>query len=154
MPAVSPLPGPLPDDATRHATLVRWQGRGLLIEGPSGSGKSDLALRLVADGGALVADDVVRLWRRDRALVGGPVGEAGLIEVRGYGVYRLPAPAALAESGVDVRIGLETGGRFERLPEAETLTILGVDLPCWRLDPRPASTVARLRVLVACARVA
>ena len=135
----------------RHATLVTWLDRGVLIEGPSGSGKSDLALRLIEAGGTLVADDLVRLFHHAGRLYGTAVGRPGLIELRGHGIYRLPTIEAV---GVDLLVGLVEESALARLPEPAALTLPGRTLPRIALDPRPASAVARLRVILTCERIA
>ncbi len=135
----------------RHATLVAWLDRGVLIEGPSGSGKSDLALRLIEAGGMLVADDLVRLFHHAGRTYGTVVGRSGLIELRGHGIYRLPTIEAV---GVDLLVDLVEESALARLPEPAALTLLGRTLPRIALDPRPASAVARLRVILTCERIA
>ena len=74
-----------------HGTCVDLDGRGILLRGPSGSGKSDLALRLIDGGARLVADDQVEL-RRDghRVLARAPITLSGRMEVRGLGIVPLP----------------------------------------------------------------
>lgn len=110
-----------------HATSLSIDGKGLLILGPSGSGKSALALRLIALGAGLIADDRTGL----RPGPGAPVAFCpspairGLIEARGLGLLRVqpaaPAPVVLvADLGRD-----ET----ERLPPARHITLLGYPLP-------------------------
>src|SRR5262245_61986603 len=75
-----------------HGSAVAWGGRGLLILGASGRGKSALALALTATGAALVADDRVEIVRRGRALVArAPAALAGLVEARGIGILPVPA---------------------------------------------------------------
>ncbi|MDR9394038.1 HPr kinase/phosphorylase [Roseovarius sp. SYSU LYC5161] len=92
---------PQPEDLTTvHASCVAVAGRGVLIRGASGSGKSALALQLMALGAALVADDRTRLWRDgSRVLAGCPPRIAGLIEARGVGLLSAdasgPVPVAL-----------------------------------------------------------
>lgn len=135
----------------RHATCVRWLGRGLLIEGPSGAGKSDLAVRLVGAGGLLVADDLVAIERRGQELRAGPVALPGRIELRGLGIFDIGPGGTAVLHHVLI---LDPGGCDERLPEPRTLTILGVELPATTIDPRPASTVDRLRLLLSAPRVA
>lgn len=86
-----------------HATCVVIDGRGVLIEGASGSGKSDLALRLIDRGATLVSDDYTELHVEDGALVAKPPYRiAGKIEVRGVGIldeaFVPHAPVALAVS--------------------------------------------------------
>ena len=92
---------------------------GLLLLGESGSGKSDLALRLIERGAILVADDRVELWVRAGRLFGrAPANIAGLLEVRRTGILRLPyAP----EAPITLVIALDPPGVYEtaksRLPE-------------------------------------
>jgi HPr kinase/phosphorylase len=77
-----------------HAGAVAVAGRGVLILGPAGSGKAALALRMLALGAALVADDRVELRARGPALVASaPAALAGLVEARGFGILRVPALA-------------------------------------------------------------
>lgn len=114
----------------QHATCVAWQGRGILIMGAAGTGKSSLALRLIDRGAMLVADDYALLKRGPEGLVATPPGQiAGLIEVRGLGIFSLPyrrrATVALA-----VRLGAED----ERLPEPKEWEMLGVSVPLIVLD--------------------
>ncbi len=82
---------------TIHATCIAIGERGVLIRGPSGAGKSSLALRLILDApralppAELVADDRVHLdLAGDGLLARPPAALAGLIEVRGLGLRRLP----------------------------------------------------------------
>tara|TARA_B100000678_G_scaffold71142_1_gene58450 strand:+ start:741 stop:1181 length:441 start_codon:yes stop_codon:yes gene_type:complete len=72
---------------TLHATCVAIDGRALLIEGRSGAGKSDLALRLIDRGATLVSDDYTRLTRSGDALIASaPETIRGRMEVRGLGI--------------------------------------------------------------------
>ena len=72
---------------TVHATCVVVQGTGVLLYGRSGSGKSDLALRLIDRGAGLVSDDYTTLRRRDRTLTATcPPEISGKMEVRGIGI--------------------------------------------------------------------
>lgn len=112
---------------TQHATCVAVGEKGLLILGPSGSGKSALALRLISLGALLVSDDRTRVEARDGRLWAScpNPGLSGLIEARGIGVLRAPAQAAVA---LDLAVDL---GEMEpdRLPPRRSLTILGQSLP-------------------------
>jgi HPr kinase/phosphorylase len=127
-----------------HATCVAIGGRGVLIEGPSGSGKSDLALRLIDGGARLVADDQVEVAARDGRLhARAPDPLVGLIEARGQGLFRLDP---LPEAPLDLAVTLAPPA--ERLPEPATRTLLGVDLPLVALDPFEASAPARLRLVL------
>ena len=137
--------------ATLHATCISWQGRGVLLAGPSGIGKSDLALRLIDAGAMLVADDLVALSRRGPRLEARPVALAGLLEVRGQGIYRLPS---LPESTLDLYVDLGGGENTPRLPpEGVTQALLDVAVPSIAVDPRRPSAVARIRLALHGARV-
>ena len=129
----------------RHAGLIARRGaeglwRGVLIEGASGAGKSDLALRCLGAGFRLVADDRVVLWTVGRRLYGrAPQTLAGLIEVRGVDVIRIE-PVPYSEVALVVRLGAA-----ERIPDPATETILGVAVPLLAADPFEHSAPAKLR---------
>lgn len=133
---------------THHGTALRWLEHGVLLLGSSGAGKSDLALRLIDRGADLVADDLVRIEARGGRLIAKAQAAPGLIELRGQGIFRLPA---LAETVLDFAI--ELGPVGDRLPAPGLFTIAGLALPCHRLDPRASSAAARLRVLLTSERV-
>jgi hypothetical protein len=128
----------------RHAGLIaaRLGGywRGVLIEGPPGAGKSDLALRALDQGFCLAADDRVLVWTCDGALFGrAPDALAGLLEVRGLQVVAVPA-LSFAQVALVARCGAP-----ERIPDPQFADILGVCLPLIDIDPREASAPAKLR---------
>ncbi len=108
---------------TLHASAAARQGAGVLLLGASGAGKSALVLRLLACGFNLVADDQVMV---EDAVAQPPRELAGLLEVRGLGLVRLPYVSARLV--LAVRLGAGT-----RLPVPETLPDL--DLPVISLDP-------------------
>src|SRR5258708_17059688 len=120
-----------------HATAVAIDGRAVLLRGASGSGKSDLALRLIDAGARLVADDQSELYRRgDGIIVRAPARIAGLVEVRGVGIFRLDA---LAEAPVALIVDLVPAETLERLPARHSETILGLAFPRVALAPFEAS---------------
>ena len=128
-----------------HATAVAIEGEAILLRGPSGSGKSDLALRLIDGGAQLVADDQTLLQRvEDRVLASAPADIAGLLEVRGVGIVRMEktelTPLVLIAD-------LVLSGDVERLPEPRVETILGLCVPVAALAPFEASAAAKLRLL-------
>jgi serine kinase of HPr protein (carbohydrate metabolism regulator) len=128
----------------RHAGLIaarlRGRWRGVLIEGPPGAGKSDLALRALDQGFCLAADDRVLLWTCEgRAFGRAPDTLHGLLEVRGLQVVAVPA-LPLAEVALVARCGAS-----ERIPDARYADILGVCVPLIGLDPREPSAPAKLR---------
>jgi serine kinase of HPr protein (carbohydrate metabolism regulator) len=132
-----------------HAGLValRVDGlwRGALIEGASGAGKSDLALRALDLGFALVADDRTAAWREGAALFGAaPPPLQGLIEVRGQGVLPVPRrPFARIELVVRC-VGAEV--EVERMPDPQTTTVCGAALPVLLLHAFEASAPFKLAV--------
>ncbi len=110
---------------TLHAGLVALGGRGLLILGGSGSGKSALALRLMALGAQLVADDRVLVEASAGRLTGrAPQALAGLIEARGIGILRAEA---LAAHGIDLAVDLGAS-TAARMPHLREIRILGVEI--------------------------
>jgi hypothetical protein len=127
-----------------HASCVAVDGKGVLIEGPSGSGKSDLALRLIDGGARLVADDQVEILDRDGRLhARAPGALAGLIEARGQGLFRLDP---LDEAPLALAVTLQAPA--ERLPAPAVRTLLGIGLPAVAIDPFQASAPARLRLVL------
>lgn len=109
-----------------HASCVAINGRGLLIRGKSGAGKSSLALELMAYGADLVADDRTELWRLgDQVLAASPAALRGLIEARGIGILRVPA-AERAEITLIVDLDLR---ECNRLPPLRHMTVLGTRVP-------------------------
>lgn len=114
----------------QHASCVAVSGRGVLLMGPPGSGKSTLALRLVDRGAMLVADDYALLTREGESLIATVPGTiAGMIEVRGFGISRLPYRRR-AEIVLAVRLGRED----ERLPEPKEWEMLGLKRPLIMMD--------------------
>ena len=117
-----------------QASAVVIAGRALLIEGPPGSGKSSLALALIDRGAGLIGDDGVTLAQDGDLLIASPPPNiAGLLEVRGVGLFHVaaapPAPVALI---------LALGGAApDRLPETPLARrmIAGVAVPVLAFDP-------------------
>jgi HPr kinase/phosphorylase len=124
-----------------HGSCAARDGAGVLLLGPPGSGKSDLVLRLLDRGFVLVADDRVEI---EEGVARAPARLAGLLEVRGLGILRLPhlATARLA-------LVAELGALHARLPEPAWHPAL--DLPLMTLDPGAASAAARLALALDCA---
>lgn len=117
-----------------HASAVAAQGRAALIVGASGSGKSSLALQLMALGAALISDDQVDLTARDGALIAGPAPNiVGMIEARGLGLLKAPVAGPAPVACVIDLDQTET----ERLP-ARRRTYHGVSLPLFHKCEGPA----------------
>jgi serine kinase of HPr protein (carbohydrate metabolism regulator) len=132
----------------RHASLValRLNGRwaGVLIEGPSSAGKSDLALRALGAGFRLVSDDGTVVWASGGSLFGrAPDPLAGLIEARGLGI--------LTESSVwiaQIRLVVACvpdGHEVERLPDPRAETIDGIAVAYLELHALEAAAPAKMR---------
>ncbi|MBX6323277.1 MAG: HPr kinase/phosphatase C-terminal domain-containing protein [Rhodospirillaceae bacterium] len=135
---------------TVHATAVSVEGVGVLLRGPSGSGKSDLALRLIDGGAALISDDQTELACEGSGLVARPPAAAppelrGRIEVRGIGILAVPS-AAQARVGLIVDLAAERP--IERLPEPAAEDCLGVAVPLIVLRPFEVSAASKVRLAV------
>lgn len=133
-----------------HATAVAIDGRVVLLRGPSGSGKSDLALRLIDAGAMLVADDYSQLQRtNDAILVRAPGSISGLLEVRGIGILKVPA---LPDAPLALIADLVAPQHVERLPEPCSETIFGLAIPVVAIAPFEASAAAKLRLALVAPR--
>jgi HPr kinase/phosphorylase len=132
------------DIAQLHATCVSHGGKGVLLFGESGSGKSDLALRLIDEGAVLVGDDQVQVRRQNGALLASPSERIhGMIEARGIGILHLPH-----EKDAVVRLAVRLAGReeVERLPQPQFWSCLEVQVPLLSLHAFDISTAAKIRM--------
>jgi HPr kinase/phosphorylase len=133
-----------------HASCIALRGRGVLLLGPSGSGKSDLALRLIDQGAKLVADDRTILFVKNSALhAKAPASIKGLLEIRGLGIVEMPVRASV-KIALAVRLGRE-GARLPhpvlyhvKLPVKPALPV-----PQIALNARFASAPAKIRAALA-----
>ena len=135
-----------PESDVLHATCVAWQGRAVLLRGASGSGKSGLALTLMALGCDLVADDRVALSRQaDRVIADAPPAIRGLIEARGIGLLN-----AVAVGPVPVHLVVDMGTpETDRLPRLRETRLLGLCVPLlWSVDA-PHFAAGLLQILKA-----
>jgi serine kinase of HPr protein (carbohydrate metabolism regulator) len=135
-------PGPRLSAETIHASTVAIEGRAVMITGPSGSGKSDLALRLLDRGFALVSDDQTIVKRDgDRLLASPPPTIAGKLEIRGIGIVDMDH---LSDLPVALIVEL-TSSDIQRLPDdSQERPILGVKLPLIAIDAMTASAPAKV----------
>lgn len=134
-----------------HGTAIAAGGRAALIRGPSGSGKSDLALRclclapspLIPDRTSLVADDQVVVERiADKLRVSAPPAIEGSMEVRGLGILDVPAVGA---ADLALFVDLVELGSYERFPDPPMRTaFLGIELPLLRLAAFEISSPLKL----------
>ena len=143
------------EEALIHGTCLAIGGEGVLLVGKPGSGKSDLALRLIDQAGAglsgrertaqLVADDQVVIRKSAGVLLASaPPSLKGKLEIRGLGIAEL---AVAAEARLRLSVRLTPAAEIERLPDlgSARMEILGISLPLILLDPWNASAPARLR---------
>lgn len=133
-----------------HASCVSRDGAGVLLQGPPGSGKSDLVLRLLDCGFELAADDRVEI---ENGWASPPDALAGLLEVRGLGVlimaYKAPVRLILA-----VELSSLAFASAERLPAPRFHPFLvnaGLALPVVIIDPAQPSAPARVGRALDCA---
>ena len=135
--------GPRLSAETIHASTVAKAGRAVLITGPSGSGKSDLALRLLDRGFTLVSDDQTLVKHDDnRLLASAPPNIAGKLEIRGIGIVDMETV-----SDVPVALLVELTSDIQRLPDdSRERPILGVKLPIISIDAMTASAPSKVAV--------
>src|SRR5262249_31115567 len=146
--ARSPMSPPPRETLLVHATAVAIGGAGVLLTGPPGSGKSDLALRLVDGGASLIADDQVMLRRDGDRLIAGfpdaaPAELRGRLEVRGLGLMPVAASAAVPLALV---VALRPGPPEDRLPAPQSAEDLGVAVPRLGLARFAAGGGAQVRL--------
>lgn len=129
---------------TLHGTCVAYDGRGVLLRGASGCGKSATGLMLMGLGCGLVADDRTTLHRAgDRIIATCPATIRGSIEARGIGLLAAtPVDQARLALVVDLDVTATT-----RLPKRRTVTFLGNDIPLIDRVPDPHLVPAILQFL-------
>jgi len=129
-----------------YATAVTYCGFGILIRGPSGSGKSDLALRLIDDGAGLVADDQVVIKEVGQELyLSPPDSLSGLIEVRGVGVIKI-------EYVSDIRlcliVELDPRNEIQRIPKIKEELIKKIPVPVINMYAFESSVLAKIKIIL------
>jgi serine kinase of HPr protein (carbohydrate metabolism regulator) len=133
--------GPRLSAETLHASTVANDGRAVIITGPSGSGKSDLALRLLDRGFTLVSDDQTIVRRDgDRLLATAPQTISGKLEIRGIGIVDMECV-----QDVPVALLVELTSDIQRLPDdSRERPILGLQLPLVSIDAMTASAPSKV----------
>ncbi|WP_443749228.1 HPr kinase/phosphorylase [Asticcacaulis solisilvae] len=128
--------------ATTLSLMVGPAWRGVLIVGPSGIGKSDMALRAMQSGCQLVSDDYSCVWVSGGNLYAAPPETIdGKMEIRGLGIMSDLPRRPMTRIGL---VALAQTDPVDRLPEAEVTPILGINVATIRLNPREASSVPKL----------
>lgn len=132
--------------ALKHASCVELHGKGILILGASGSGKSDLALRLIDEGAVLISDDYVELSEDSEKIVARTAPNiAGMIEVRGVGLenveYKEQSILALA-------LELTERAQIERMPEIDYFEYGKSKIPLYKFDPFALSAIPKIKLLL------
>jgi len=127
-----------------RGTCAAFGNAGVLIEGPPGSGKSDLALRLMDRGWTLVSDDYTEVEaRRGRLYARAPKAIAGKMEVRGLGIQHLGTAKAVP---VRLLVRLVPRGEVPRFPAPARRTIAGLAIPARKLHAFDASTPIKIEL--------
>tara|TARA_B100000989_G_scaffold236078_1_gene182921 strand:- start:751 stop:1173 length:423 start_codon:yes stop_codon:yes gene_type:complete len=126
-----------------HGTSVALEDHGVLIVGHSGSGKSDLALRLIDSGGTLISDDQTVCLKKQNEIFLYSIKEIyGLLEVKGMGIIKVPYV-----ENVKMKIIVSLiKKKPERINPKNKKKILGLNFPYLELDPNEISAVAKIKL--------
>lgn len=139
-----PRPIPWRPDVLIHASCIACGADAVLLLGPPGAGKSDLALRLIEKGWALIADDQVRLLAEAGGLrATAPQALQGRMEVRGLGLFA-DLPVATVPSVLRLVVHLEDRAAVPRLPPPVSWHLAGVTVPAVSLHAFDASAPAKV----------
>ena len=126
-----------------HSTSVVIDDNGVLILGDSGSGKSDLALRLIDNGATLISDDI-SICRKNlnNIYLYCPPEIKGLLEVREIGIITVPFVEKIK---LQLVVNLKSKNS-QRFPKDNSLKILGIKIPLINIDGKNSSAVAKIKV--------
>ena len=126
-----------------HSSSIVIDDNGVLILGDSGSGKSDLALRLIDNGATLISDDVSICKKNlNNIYLYCPPEIKGLLEVREIGIITVPFVERIK---LKLVVNLKSRNN-ERFPEDIYFKILGIKIPLIHIDGKNSSAVAKIKV--------
>ena len=129
-----------------HASCVEFMGTGLLICGPSGSGKSDLCLRMIEAGAAFISDDQTVLENKKGKLTARcPASIKGLLEIRGIGIVEMPF---IDETEISLKLSLKSLDQIDRMPEKQTEFIEGIEIPVFSINAFSASAIIKIKMML------
>ena len=125
-----------------HASCVCIKNKGILFLGDSGSGKSDISLRLIADYKAtLIGDDRIDIIAKGNNIIASaPKNLSGLLEVRGIGIIKVKTKR---KNKIDLAVFL-TQDKIERMPEPLYYELLDKKIPLININPFEASATAKI----------
>ena len=133
-----------------HGTSVSIDGDGVLFRGPSGSGKSDLALRMINYGAQLVSDDQVCLTRRnDNIFMSSPPTIRNSMEVRGIGIVNT---IAQKEAPLILVLNMSPNNAANRMPIWQLCTFLDIKVPAVEFAPFEISAHLKVKLAINLAR--
>ncbi|MEE2694817.1 MAG: HPr kinase/phosphatase C-terminal domain-containing protein [Pseudomonadota bacterium] len=126
-----------------HSTAVVLDDNGVLIIGESGSGKSDLALRLIDGGATLISDDITICKKKnDKVYLSSPIETKGLLEVREVGIITVPFV-----NGIKLKMVVRlTEKNLNRNPNKNFTRVLGVRVPLLLINGKSPSAVVKVKV--------
>ena len=126
-----------------HSTSVVIDDNGVLILGDSGSGKSDLALRLIDNGATLISDDISICRKNSNNIyLYCPPEIKGLLEVREIGIITVPFVERIK---LRLVVNLKSNNN-ERFPKDSSFRILGIKIPIINIEGKNSSAVAKIKV--------
>tara|TARA_B100000900_G_C20189991_1_gene557464 strand:+ start:146 stop:565 length:420 start_codon:yes stop_codon:yes gene_type:complete len=126
-----------------HATSVAIEDNGVAIFGNSGSGKSDLALRLIDSGATLISDDITVFSKSENKIhLFGVENTKGLLEVRELGIITVPYI-----EGIKLKLVIKlTDKEIERIPKKNQINLLGLKFPKLEINGKNSSSVVKVKV--------
>ena len=126
-----------------HATSVAMEDNGVAIFGDPGSGKSDLALRLIDSGATLISDDITVFSKLEKNInLFGIENTKGLLEVREVGIITVPYV-----EGIKLKLVVRlTDKVIERIPKKNQINLLGLKFPKLDINGKNSSSVAKIKV--------